>query len=158
MSDAICFNPIFTCEYSVGFEHPRDLFRIARSGERDHEQDARLARHQHPCRNEAALEQRAASHHPAPTGLAGDDNGHALFRDLRQRIGENARHAAAAQSRRDEPSASGFRERGDLKRMVDFLRSGRTGARLGLPGGLELACQRDGFLLRRVGVRPGVEC
>jgi tRNA(Ile)-lysidine synthase len=45
-----------------------------------------------------------------------------------------------------------------LERMVVFLRSGRPGARLGLPGGLELACQRDGFLLRRVGVRPGVEC
>jgi tRNA(Ile)-lysidine synthase len=36
-----------------------------------------------------------------------------------------------------------------LERMVSFLRSGRTGARIELPGHLELACERDAFWLRR---------
>lgn len=36
-----------------------------------------------------------------------------------------------------------------LLRTVSFLRTGRTGGRIELPGGLELACERTGFRLRK---------
>jgi tRNA(Ile)-lysidine synthase len=40
-----------------------------------------------------------------------------------------------------------------LLRTLDFLRGAQRGTRLELPGDLELHCTREGFLLRRLGVR-----
>jgi hypothetical protein len=41
-----------------------------------------------------------------------------------------------------------------IERVVNSLRSGRSGSRIELPGGLELACEQDAFRLRRIPV-PG---
>jgi tRNA(Ile)-lysidine synthase len=48
--------------------------------------------------------------------------------------------------------------RAHLLRGLAFLRAGRRGARLELPGGLALARDRDGFRLRPVGRRPPASC
>jgi tRNA(Ile)-lysidine synthase len=45
-----------------------------------------------------------------------------------------------------------------LIRTLRFLRAGRRGARLELPGGLRLARERDGFRLGPVGRRPPASC
>ena len=48
--------------------------------------------------------------------------------------------------------------RAHLLRMVAFLRGGRPGTAIELPGGLELARERAGFRLRGVGVHRPLEC
>jgi tRNA(Ile)-lysidine synthase len=45
-----------------------------------------------------------------------------------------------------------------ILRCVEFLRSGRTGSRIELPGGLELRRERDAFRLVPVGVQPRGSC
>jgi tRNA(Ile)-lysidine synthase len=48
--------------------------------------------------------------------------------------------------------------RAHLLRALAFLRRGRVGTRLELPGGLVLACERDAFRLRTGGVHPPLAC
>ncbi len=63
-------------------------------------------------------------------------------------------------ARRALRAAGGSRDvsRMHLERVVGFLCRGRTGSRLELPGGLELACERDAFRLRRIGVHGAAGC
>lgn len=45
-----------------------------------------------------------------------------------------------------------------LDRVVAFLRAGRTGTVIELPGSVQMRCQRDGFRLQRCGVRGDPAC